>query len=63
MGGTLTPENTPGGGLTMTLSLPAAEPAQDGPDQAADPGILDRLDHWRGAGQGVHVPPQSEATP
>ncbi|AWZ09972.1 MULTISPECIES: ATP-binding protein [unclassified Streptomyces] len=26
MGGTLTPEDTPGGGLTMTLSLPAALP-------------------------------------
>ncbi|MEU3407806.1 ATP-binding protein [Streptomyces sp. NPDC006670] len=26
MGGTLTPEDTPGGGLTMTLSLPAAAP-------------------------------------
>ena len=25
MGGTLHPENTPGGGLTMTLALPAAE--------------------------------------
>ena len=24
MGGTLTPEDTPGGGLTMTVSLPAA---------------------------------------
>jgi two-component system sensor histidine kinase KdpD len=29
MGGTLEPEETPGGGLTMTLSLPAAPgPAQ-----------------------------------
>ena len=26
MGGTLDPENTPGGGLTMVLSLPAAAP-------------------------------------
>ncbi|MET7400175.1 ATP-binding protein, partial [Dactylosporangium sp. NPDC005572] len=24
MGGTLTPDDTPGGGLTMTLTLPAA---------------------------------------
>src|SRR5262249_13476785 len=47
MGGTLVPELTPGGGLTMTISLPAAEPATDGPDQAADPAILDRLDNWR----------------
>lgn len=36
MGGTLTPERTPGGGLTMTLSLPVAlapigtQPAQPG---------------------------------
>jgi two-component system sensor histidine kinase KdpD len=28
MGGTLTPEETPGGGLTMVLSLPAAEGAE-----------------------------------
>jgi two-component system sensor histidine kinase KdpD len=46
MGGTLNPEATPGGGLTMTLSLPAA-PAQPGdPSEAADPAILDRLRHW-----------------
>jgi two-component system sensor histidine kinase KdpD len=32
MGGTLEPENTPGGGLTMVLSLPvAAVPAPPGP--------------------------------
>lgn len=29
MGGTLTPEDTPGGGLTMVVSLPAAAPAPD----------------------------------
>jgi two-component system sensor histidine kinase KdpD len=46
MGGTVTPETTPGGGLTMTVSLPAAEPATDGPGQDADPAILDRIDHW-----------------
>ena len=33
MGGTLEPEDTPGGGLTMTLSLPAA-PDPGGPDPA-----------------------------
>ena len=27
MGGTLTAEDTPGGGLTMVISLPAAQPA------------------------------------
>ncbi len=29
MGGTLTPEDTPGGGLTMVVSLPAAQPVRD----------------------------------
>src|SRR6185312_215913 len=48
MGGTVTPEHTPGGGLTMVVGLPAA--AATGPDQAADPAILDRLDHWRTVG-------------
>ncbi|MCK9929771.1 sensor histidine kinase KdpD [Frankia sp. Mgl5] len=33
MGGTLTPDETPGGGLTMVLSLPATTP----PDALADP--------------------------
>jgi two-component system sensor histidine kinase KdpD len=59
MGGTLVPEATPGGGLTMTLSLPAAEPTTDGPSQAADPAILDRIDNWRvgeqTGGQGAHA--------
>ena len=38
MGGTLDPEETPGGGLTMTLSLPAV-PLTTGPDPGA-PGKL-----------------------
>ncbi|HUA30996.1 MAG TPA: DUF4118 domain-containing protein [Streptosporangiaceae bacterium] len=47
MGGTLEPEDTPGGGLTMSLSLPAvpgpggglhAVPDGAGPDAVADPG-------------------------
>jgi two-component system sensor histidine kinase KdpD len=52
MGGHLTPDTTPGGGLTMTLSLPVADLAGGGqppPDidvQRADPAILDRLDSW-----------------
>ncbi|GAA0418825.1 sensor histidine kinase [Streptomyces luteireticuli] len=31
MGGTITPEDTPGGGLTMVVSLPAARPPADCP--------------------------------
>jgi two-component system sensor histidine kinase KdpD len=52
MGGHLTPDTTPGGGLTMTLALPVAEVADERrppPDldiQRADPAILDRLDTW-----------------
>ncbi|MFC4034280.1 ATP-binding protein [Streptomyces polygonati] len=37
MGGTLTPEDTPGGGLTMVLSLPAA--ADPGPDPYEPPAV------------------------
>jgi two-component system sensor histidine kinase KdpD len=51
MGGNLVPEDTPGGGLTMTLRLPVATtvtPAQpiDVDTEDADPRLLDRLDHW-----------------
>ena len=46
MGGTLQPDTTPGGGLTMTLSLPAADESAGTPEAAADPAILDRLAHW-----------------
>jgi two-component system sensor histidine kinase KdpD len=35
MNGTLTPEDTPGGGLTMVLSLPVAEPSQQPHRQSA----------------------------
>jgi two-component system, OmpR family, sensor histidine kinase KdpD len=38
MGGTLEPEDTPGGGLTMTLSLPAA-PSPDEPFSAELPAL------------------------
>jgi two-component system, OmpR family, sensor histidine kinase KdpD len=43
MGGTLEPEDTPGGGLTMVLSLPAApEPDRDpGSDGGARPGTAE----------------------
>ena len=43
MGGTLTPDTTPGGGLTMTLRLPTAEAPDGGP---ASPALLDRIAHW-----------------
>ncbi len=43
MGGSLTPDNTPGGGLTMTLRLPRARPQES---QKPDPGLLEGLDHW-----------------
>jgi two-component system sensor histidine kinase KdpD len=43
MGGTLTPEMTPGGGLTMTLRLPTLESTDRDP---ADPLLIDRLEHW-----------------
>ena len=49
MGGTLTPDTTPGGGLTMTLRLPAAESSAAVDAEAADPAILARLDHWHTA--------------
>jgi two-component system sensor histidine kinase KdpD len=49
MGGTLQPEDTPGGGLTITLALPAVETTPTSPDadQLADPALLDRIDNYR----------------
>jgi two-component system, OmpR family, sensor histidine kinase KdpD len=42
MGGTLEPDETPGGGLTMTLSLPAVPtPPDPDPDGTADRGATD----------------------
>ncbi|HEX6870387.1 MAG TPA: ATP-binding protein, partial [Micromonosporaceae bacterium] len=51
MGGTLAPETTPGGGLTMVLTLPASEPVAEGPAgadaaraaEAAEQAIVHRL--------------------
>jgi len=43
MGGRLTPEETPGGGLTMVVSLPAAPPPVD-PTVRAQPGRRERED-------------------
>jgi two-component system sensor histidine kinase KdpD len=56
MNGTLIPDDTPGGGLTMILTLPAAatpaarEASPDGAatgDQTAHPAITERIDTWR----------------
>jgi two-component system sensor histidine kinase KdpD len=47
MGGSLDPETTPGGGLTMTLRLPTTDAAAADPSQAPDPAALDRIDRWR----------------
>ena len=44
MGGTLTPEATPGGGLTMIVALPVAQPEEVAGQDPAD-GLLERLDH------------------
>jgi two-component system sensor histidine kinase KdpD len=46
MGGSLTPELTPGGGLTMTLRLPTAETVDLAEDEPADPALLARLEGW-----------------
>jgi two-component system, OmpR family, sensor histidine kinase KdpD len=46
MGGTLEPEDTPGGGLTMALSLPAVP----GPDRAAEPGSQEQAGTAAAAG-------------
>jgi two-component system sensor histidine kinase KdpD len=48
MNGTLEPEETPGGGLTMILSLPAAEVA-GGHGGEPDPGRRERAPEWSGA--------------
>lgn len=50
MGGSLDPETTPGGGLTMALRLPVVDLARPGPDddsQNASPAALDRIERWR----------------
>ena len=56
MGGTLIPETTPGGGLTMVLALPAAEQAIGAEEteatQLADRAIVERLHRRPRAGEG-----------
>ena len=51
MGGTLTPEATPGGGLTMTLRLPTIETADR---DTADPDLIGRIDHWNSSSDAGH---------
>jgi two-component system, OmpR family, sensor histidine kinase KdpD len=60
MGGTLEPEETPGGGLTMVLSLPAA-PVPDHPGQG-DPGHRER-GQAPPAPAGPTAPPGAPVTP
>jgi two-component system sensor histidine kinase KdpD len=43
MGGTLAAEETPGGGLTMVVSMPVAPP-QSGPADGSQPGLRERAD-------------------
>jgi two-component system sensor histidine kinase KdpD len=43
MGGSLNPDNTPGGGLTMTLRLPLAQISET---QQPDPALLNGIDQW-----------------
>ncbi|MCU7731025.1 DUF4118 domain-containing protein [Actinoplanes sp. KI2] len=63
MGGTISPDTTPGGGLTMTISLPTIE-AAGSPGQAADQAILDRVDHWHsGETHPGHPPPHGKTPP
>ncbi len=54
MDGSLTPESTPGGGLTMTVALPVAdaahEPVPDG--DRADAALIDQVDEWSRPHQG-----------
>jgi two-component system sensor histidine kinase KdpD len=58
MGGELTPEETPGGGLTMTVSLPAAAEAAGATEATGTDGAVaaDELDGSRGAVQPTEVP-------
>lgn len=45
MGGTILPEETPGGGLTMVVSLPASAPEDPGTRPTAEPGERERVTH------------------
>ena len=61
MGGTLTAEDTPGGGLTMAVSLPTvAQVPGPGPGEA-EPGRRERDARSQTAGQDAGSPPASQA--
>lgn len=63
MGGTLTMDDTPGGGLTMVISLPVAEAAQPGREPVPTAGTVARTAAGRApAGAGSLVPPPSPAS-
>jgi hypothetical protein len=58
MGGGIEPEETPGGGVTMILTLPASPRTaghREAVGHAADAVILDRVETWRNrlAGDGL----------
>lgn len=61
MNGTLVPDDTPGGGLTMILTLPAPVPAGAAPpaaagEETADPAVIDRITNWRASSRRGAVP-------
>jgi two-component system sensor histidine kinase KdpD len=61
MGGSLDPDTTPGGGLTMVLRLAAIDTVTPQPgdaNQAADPAALQRIDQWRHAPHPAHPAPE-----
>jgi two-component system sensor histidine kinase KdpD len=69
MGGTLVPETTPGGGLTMVLTLPTAEPSAEPTDDATaaeaaettERAIVERLHRRLRPNAGQQAEPGAEA--
>jgi two-component system sensor histidine kinase KdpD len=56
MGGTLRPEETPGGGLTMVVSLPVSPRQAAGAPTVAEPGQRERLAQETGLGRRKEAP-------
>jgi len=67
MGGTLEAEETPGGGLTMAISLPAASPAETGPHRPTEHGTDGQANHGlsalRPADQAPSIPGKAQILP